>query len=193
MTRFKVGVTPEFKKSVHKLFGRGWATIARFLKDVWITVRDFPDNLGTSLSWFGFMWHDRDWDYTYFYKVMRKKLKTMEKTLKTGLHCSRHSTSRMLRLALSYLDYMIGDSEPYINLDVLFRKKYGELKLDTTPDPENPQLHFMNFSFTKCPKEKTDWAESVWCRIQEKKDLATAKYKRKFFYILEKYTPYWWN
>lgn len=167
--------------------------VGRFCKDIWIEIRDFPLNLATSLSWFGFMWHDRDWDYVYFYKVMRKKLIAMEKHLKAGPHSGRHSDSRMIRLALTYLDYMIGNKEPNANLDALFTEKYGTIQCDYTQDPTRPDLYLMNFSFTKCTPEQREWVDSVWCRIQDIKDRNLVEYKRKFFYILEKYTNYWWT
>ena len=157
-----------------------------------------------SISWAVFMFKNEDWDYEYFFKVVNKKLMSMEKELKKGGHVSSKSISRIIRLMLEYLR-LSRDEDLGQSVYDLFEKKYGHNHIDmskvSTYDKNgNPLTYSVKFGF-KIDNGIIFWEgepeyekrSNIYYRITRFVDYKRTKYKHRFFYMLEKYINYMWD
>lgn len=51
----------------------------RLFKNSWRAIKYFFRGVSNIISWIPTIYHDRDFDHSYFYIILQKKLKTMEK------------------------------------------------------------------------------------------------------------------
>ena len=66
----------------------------------------------------------------------------------------------------------------------------GAIPRNTT----DPRLHYLDWTYSKCDTiEKHRKAERSMGRIHRMEERRYAEYKRKLFYIMEKYVERWWD
>jgi hypothetical protein len=51
----------------------------RLFKNSWRAIRYFFRGVSNIIDWVPTLYHDRNWDHVYFYIILQKKLKAMEK------------------------------------------------------------------------------------------------------------------
>jgi hypothetical protein len=179
-------------------------SMVRLWKDIDSWFYHLPNRIRRSISWAIFMWSNEDWDYHYLYQVLSKKLKDMEKQLKKGWGIHKSSVSRLIRLCVRYFELGY-DNEFTDDLYLAFEKRYGKITMRDEETGEvygdkKEKLFRCIFGFKK------DNGEVLWqgtvgyervSNLHHRIGLITERkrqeYLRRAWYILEKYSEYFWD
>ncbi len=84
---------------------------------------NFKYGITNLIKWFPVIWMDRDWDYQYFYKITRKKLKGMENLHRFhGHHVDDIIVANQIKTCISIIDRLIEDDYNSVCFDKYFNK-----------------------------------------------------------------------
>ena len=170
-------------------------TIRRILDETyWFIFGNFWHKLGRSFSWFFFMWGNNEWDYSYIYKVLHKRIKEFRiHTNKYHRHESAPETIKDMDRCLWLLDRLI-KVDACDKLYDLHTEKFGRITIDSTPHKDDPRLAAVVFGYEKCDtEEKYAYAPKVSHRIHDMEERLYEKYKEELFKILNDKINYWWD
>lgn len=87
-------------------------------------------------TWFWVIWNDRNWDYCYLLKIMRKKLTLMEDRLRYGNYVGCEKDADDIKICMLLIDRITADNYNEKEFDK-FYKKWGDLLLDKKYIAEN--------------------------------------------------------
>lgn len=151
-------------------------------------IINFFKNLKNACSWFSFFlfgFNNKEWDYYYFFQVLRFKLSKMERYFrKNGIALIHHSQARICQLAIRYIDVITSDEEGF----PIFKKYYE--KYPPEPFDKKKDLEEMTRDFTEYCKT---YRFKVYCRVANIVNKKKESYKNKLFYLLDKYIYYLWD
>lgn len=137
--------------------------------------------------WFPAIWQDRDWDYYFFYKILRLKLKNMEDLHRNYAHyVGSEKEADRLKLCVLLLDRLIDDNY----YDIVFKnheKKWGSLTLGTSDGK-------CNISREKVYTEEDSYQEMKESKklYQKENDLRKQDVDM-LFDTIKKYVEGWWD
>ena len=161
-------------------------------------IQKFFIRLKRSLSWFIFMWTNEDWDYSFLYDVIDKKLASMEKLFKTSIFTTKNSLVRLIRLARTYMKLARQDEFAF-TLYKQFEAKYGRstCKMDNINPATKSAILIFGFKkddtliFDTDPEYKR--INKLYIRVLRRISYRKIEYRRRLFYILNKYMEYFWD
>ena len=153
-------------------------------------IKEHFFRLRRSCSWFIFMYNNHNWDYSYLYTMIDKKLSEMEKChRKYSRTLSRSSVCRQINLTRKYL--AISQGFEFENAYKKFKEIYGELSMETIPYHNGSCT--LKFKYSKCeynsPKHKH--ADKISARLHRLEIYVMEKYRLKFHDMMKKYSTCW--
>ncbi len=84
---------------------------------------DFKHGIINLIKWFPIIWMDRDWDYQYFYKIIQKKLKSMENLHRFhGHHIDDINTANQMKICITLIEQLMGDDYNKIEFNNYYDK-----------------------------------------------------------------------
>lgn len=115
-----------------KLEDQWGATVGKYL--LYPLSRFYDDHLGNFLhrinkvlDYLPILWYDYDWDYVYFYVILKKKIDRMIPVFKEGHLKGSDQTVKELKICSHILDRLINDIYSKERCEKSF-KKYGSLQ-----------------------------------------------------------------
>lgn len=77
-------------------------------------VRNFYHFLCDLIAWLPIIWHDRDWDYAYLYRIMAFKLRRMQRLMETyGYHVTSERDAVDMKVCAHILE-RLAEGDPRI-------------------------------------------------------------------------------
>ncbi len=151
--------------------------------------------LRRSISWAIFMYNNYDFDHSYMYKVIHKKLTAMAASMKDShiVEGERISTLDNMYNALHCLDDLIDDDFARKEHDD-HEKEYGPLEFQFEEIGKKKAYSKLNFkrdkTLTKARKkqEKLDFYQIG--ELEYKRKLQT---KKQLFTLMDKHIEEWWD
>jgi len=87
-------------------------------------IRDIRIGVSNLIKWFPIIWKDKDWDQTFFFRMIQFKLKNMEKYFRHGNFIGTEKQADKIDMCVSLLNRII--EEKYHDLAyVTYDKKWG--------------------------------------------------------------------
>lgn len=183
-----------------------------FFKSILLEIKTFYRNIKRIISWFPVIWSDRDYDYTFTYEILKKKLQTQKKYF-IELNGQHHTKDvKDLDIAINLIDKLIGEHYidewyDYVSKDFKFIEKEDnndlytiqtEYKWERLDEYINKNLGSLR-RMKKIYSIKTDYFDSDELSIDEKESIAMdigrykhEKCKRIFFNFLHDKIETWW-
>lgn len=98
----------------------------------------------STARWLPVIWADRDWDYFFFYKIMRHKIAGMHDASKTWIGVDREERTEELSDVLGLLDYLLEDTHEK-KAHEEHEKIFGPSKWEFDPIDDSPfcELHIV--------------------------------------------------
>lgn len=180
-----------------------------FFKSILLEIKTFYRNIKRIISWFPVIWSDRNYDYTFTYKILKKKLQTKRDYFRK---LDLNSEVKNLNIAINLIDKLIDEDytieyTDYVSKDFKFIKKEDgnelyrmqtEYKWERLDEYINKNLGSLR-RMKKLYSIKTDYFDSDELSIEEKESIAMdigrykhEKCKRIFFNFLHDKIESWW-
>ena len=150
-----------------------------------IFFRDIKLGIMNLITWFPVIWGDRNWDQTYTYRILQKKLDVLQEYFENpeNVHMVDESRKHILRyvtIAKTLIDRLITDD---------FYTAEEQAKLDTIKfewlDTDDSRYVEMKRTAGISLEESSAIFEAV--RIRQTKN------RKLFFSVLEKRIERWWD
>jgi hypothetical protein len=145
-------------------------------------------------DWFSIVWKDRDWDYQYFFFILRKKLQRYEKEHYNSVFESREQTLKYVRICIKLVDELIED--PHVDSEQFNIKHPSELifipyvgENDTHKGCSTLEKKYLN---PEDESRKTELDE-LFSESIKKDAKRRNKVKTLLFKILSTQIEFWWT
>jgi hypothetical protein len=135
----------KIKKSYYKIKNR----ISKFLDLIMNPLRSIKDSyynikngIPNLIKWFPIIWKDRDWDFYFIFVLLHRKLKNMEKHIRSySHHTNSEKDADQIKLCVDLLKRIL-DDEYHENVFKDHDKKWGEGRMvwEDTDDCELSKL-----------------------------------------------------
>jgi hypothetical protein len=172
--------------------------------------KDFINGVKNLIRWFPIIWRDRDWDQTYIYRILRKKLEFQSDFIgKRGIHLSAKRDSEIM-VTVSRLIKL--QQEEFYSMEY---SDYHNTKIEFVPTDETKKWFVMedtllteNFDdyFKKYPRQYKKVLTGEICRfgtdpeLKDKKEIAMEiahenqeRCRKLIFKIMEDNIERWWD
>lgn len=164
-------------------------TLFNRIRDSLVQFKEFVRRL---YHWLPVLWNDRDYDYSFFYHILRFKLKRMAAHLREHnilLYTERYA--RQIDYAVFLLDRIIAD-DYCASKYAAHQEKWGDVSFDKRL--ENDGTYSLDIYVTKARESGLDEQEAA-----EFRTLSELKYRCKendldrLFRHIRKYHQRWWD
>jgi len=156
-------------------------------------LRDILCGIRNVLYWLSIIWRDRDWDDSFFFEVMRHKIKSMERYFgrKRPIVVGSHKMARNIHRAALLLDRLIADN--YAMNEMMFHEqKWGFAKIRLKD--EGDYLLFDGFDYpnahTEEQRELAEWERKHILADAEKSKQYDFEY---LMHWLTRHLRCWWD
>jgi hypothetical protein len=149
-------------------------------------IRNLQYGFKNLIKWFPIIWKDRDWDYHFFYDMMRYKLNNMEKSIYNGMHIGCEKESKHIKICVNLLDRLIEDKYSD-NAHEIHKKKWGKCNMSLNNG-------FMTFVYEndKNDEHKTERNKDLRKCIDQEEYMIEQDLNM-LFDILKKRIRKWWD
>ena len=138
---------------------------------------DVPSGIKNLISWFPVIWKDRDWDDSFIFIIIRKKLIRVEKLLRHNSHyIGAEQDADDVKVCILLLTRII-DDEYFNNYMIPFEKKWGKNSWDI---------------FNKDYKENPDRTKD-FSKVTEQENHSKQQDIEYLFKLLTKHIQSWWD
>jgi hypothetical protein len=94
-----------------------------------IKVKNIIKNIKNLINWLPIIWNDKDWDYSYFLKIVEHKLKSMKKFYANeAWSIEAPKTVDEIDECLALIDKLLRDDYDYIFAE--HKEKWGDIKYE---------------------------------------------------------------
>ena len=179
-----------------------WNKNILFYKLPW-RLRYFLTGIKNIFKWIPTIYHDRDWDGDFIYKILQKKIEFQRKELvKNNRHTDINRDNRDMTLALNLLERIREEYyqlecldywEDTINFENFLEKPNSKsVKIKTTDERFDDYLNKYPSSVRAVIK-KNGVIENKKTLCLEVSYYNHSKANKLLFRILEEKIPYWWD
>lgn len=175
-----------------RIFGNSWYSDENNMKDFFYyltkPIRIFFNSIGRLFIWFPVIWNDRDWDFGYFYDILKKKLELMSKyEKKYAIAEKADETAKQIDEAICLInkledDYFEEALEPFYEVYPDFN-----LEIEFLDDEINSNFKTINFKYDSDEQRKLYHK----CIMNLPKLRNTGK--KKLFNLIRDNIDGWWD
>lgn len=162
------------------------SAISRFCRGISTGIKNI-------ISWFPIVWTDRQWDFTYFLKIIKFKLEQMVRFYETEAHqikAEKHVDK--MKLCINIIDRIIDDNYH----DIVFKnyyEKWGqtEIKLTKDVDDGRSRVEITN-SKVITPQDKVK-SLGEYRKLLDKEEYMVKQDIALLFRTFNKHLRSWWD
>jgi hypothetical protein len=170
-------------------------------RNITVPIRRFFESIQTVIKWFPVIWKDRQWDHTYLFIIMRKKLVMMRDLFNSDRAIAEGSKKRAKEMdeCIVILDRIIDDfcygRKCYDAIDEKYGKtRYGfEPSYDSSGEYTDKYCQMTFFRMYADTPEKQQEASEMFKRCMEVEEEERKDDYDKLFKLLNKNVRGWWD
>lgn len=169
------------------------------LRELRLTLRKLRKGLFNLYAWFWIVWTDRDYDYSFIYKLLRFKLLRTRKTLlRNNRFEGVEHTVRYIKITEDLIqkvseEYYEMEPYEYLEPELIWHEIEGtdrhRLELKITEDNLDEYFNKYPKLYKKHSREESD-REKVYMNMSQE---LQNKAKRLLFKIIEEKIEEWWD
>jgi hypothetical protein len=175
-----------------KIFGDIWhpkeTGVKGLLYCLTSPIRIFCASVERLFIWFPVIWKDRDWDYSYLYDVLKKKLELMSKFEKKYAWAEKaQEVAKQMDEAIVLInkledDYFEESLKPFHKIYPDF-----ELEMELLDDESNPKFKTINFKYD------SDEQRELYHKCIMNEPKLRERDRKKLFKLISNNIDSWWD
>jgi hypothetical protein len=138
------------------------------------------------IKWFPIIYHDRDWDHYYFYKILEKKLGNMEDFFVYDAYSTKANEDAHKLMIAKNLARRLANDDYLSNATIEYDKIYSNDDLFTFEQTNNRK-------FSKLVNAGTKQQHDMFGRCGKHSDIMRKQDREMLFDLLKKNIEGWWD
>jgi hypothetical protein len=165
--------------------------VKKKISDWYYDVKNGVPNL---IKWFPVIWKNRDWDHSFIWLILHKKLTLMEYCIRNyGHHVYNKRDADQIKLCINLLDRLIKD-DYHDNVFKYHDQKWGQLHLRFIDIKDNPEISRVNITRPKIITiEDKKQERKEFRRLSEKVEKQRKQDIYFLFDYMKKHIQGWWD
>lgn len=170
------------------------------MKRLWYHILDLkylPRTILTGLknlfNWFPIIWMDRQWDYIFILRILRKKLVLTEKFIRRdGIHVRNLDDARKIKICINLLDRILSD----VYFDMAYKRhnaKWGRAELTFKDCEEDWYVESVIRHKNANTEEEKEQQRKDFIRASKHFEYLEKQDYYYLFKMLRKHIRSWWD
>lgn len=161
---------------------------------VYYTPIQWYHNVKRMIYWLPVIWNDRDYDCSFFYKIVDHKLKSVENDSENWHWVGCHEQTKKIKQIRQWIEKANADEFDLIEDEYQdFIDKYGELVSWTKPTEGSSMFEF-HLAHEKCVDQKmADEANQQYLKLCELAQQRHNMYRNRVWKSIGKHIDRWWD